>query len=62
MCAEETKQREHLVLYLCVVYRAGTSVHCALVEFLPHCEGDVGGADCGGGFNRQRLSVLRDLH
>lgn len=27
--------------------RAGTPIHCGLVELLPHSEGDVGGADCG---------------
>lgn len=42
--------------------RAGTSVHRALVELLPHSEGDVGGSDGGGGFDGQRLAVLCDLH
>lgn len=44
------------------VYRARPSVHRALVELLPHGEGDVGGADRGGRFDGQLLSVLRDLY
>lgn len=44
------------------VYRARTPVHRALVELLPHGEGDVGGADGGGSLDGELLSVLRDLH
>lgn len=43
-------------------YRAGAAVHGCLVELLAHSEVDVSGADCGGRFDGQRLSVLRDLH
>lgn len=45
-----------------VAYRARASVHRGLVELLPHSEGDVGGAHRGGRLDRQRLTVLRDLH
>ena len=43
-------------------YRAGTSIHCGLTEGLTNSEGDMGGADAGGGLNGQTLSLLGDFH
>ncbi len=43
VCVFVCELRQHL--HPCVVYRAGTSVHCGLIELLPHSEGDVSGAD-----------------
>lgn len=56
--------KEHSGVWLCpcVKYRAGTSIYRGLIKLLSYSEGDVGGADCGRGFNGQRLSVLRDFH
>lgn len=44
------------------VYRAGTPVHCGLVEGLTHSEGDIGGADAGGRLDGQTLPLLGDFH
>lgn len=43
-------------------YRAGTSIHCCLIEGLTHSEGDMGGADAGGCLDWQTLSLLGDFH
>lgn len=43
-------------------YRAGTSIHCGLIEGLTHGEGDMGGADAGGCFDGQTLILLGDFH
>ena len=45
-----------------VGYRAGTSVHCGLVEGLTHSEGNLGGAHTGGGLDVEALPILADLH
>ena len=43
-------------------YRAGAPVHRGLTEGLSHGEGDVGGADAGGGLDGQGRLLLTDLH
>lgn len=44
------------------VYRAGTSIHCGLIEGLTNSEGDMGGTDTGGCLDGQTLSLLGDFH
>ena len=44
------------------MYRTSTAVHRGLTEGAAHGEGDVGGADAGGGLDGQVVSLLADLH
>lgn len=43
-------------------YRAGTSIHCALIEGLTNSERDMGRADTGGCPDGQTFSLLSDFH